>query len=283
MTDSIQHHDQDDGTYGSTEATDGWRRSGAARARFLGPVTERMLDLAGIAIGSRVLDVAAGTGEQTLMAARRVGPNGYVLATDIAERMLAAAAEAAQHSGLTNVKTRLMDARDLDLKPASFDAAISRVALMLIPERDKALAGIYRALRPGGKLAVVVIATAAESPFLAMPLTIAARHAGTPEAPFGDPGMFALGEPHVLQAAFERAGFREVDVEAVTIQRQFGSLIAAIQNCRDILPEVSELLVHRSEAEREAAWMDIEHALRTFERVDGFVAPQTYLIGVGTR
>jgi ubiquinone/menaquinone biosynthesis C-methylase UbiE len=94
-----------------------------------------MLDLAGIRSGHRVLDVAAGTGEQTLMAARRVGPHGFVLATDIADRMLAYLDEAARSEGLTNVQTRLMDARALQLEPESFHAAICRLALMLIPER----------------------------------------------------------------------------------------------------------------------------------------------------
>jgi SAM-dependent methyltransferase len=197
--------------------------------------------------------------------------------------MVAAAAEAAQQAGLTNVETRLMDARMLDLKPESFDAAISRVALMLIPERAKVLAEIRRALKRGGKLAVVVQGTAAECPFLATPLAIAARFAGTPEAPFGDPGMFALGEPAILSAAFEQAGLREVRVEAVSVQRRFASLAAAVQTCRDVLPEVSELLAHRSQTERDAVWTEIEQALRRFERVDGFMAPQTFLIGAGTK
>jgi SAM-dependent methyltransferase len=242
-----------------------------------------MLDLARIQVGGRVLDVAAGTGEQTLLAARRVGPNGFVLATDVSARMLAVAAEAARQVGLTNIETRLMDARTLDLEPESFDAAISRVALMLIPERAKALTGICRALRPGGKLAAVVLATAAECPFLATPLTIAARRAGTSAAPFGDPGMFALGEAVILRAAFERAGLREVGVETVSLQRRFASLAAAVQNCRDILPEISELMAHQSQAEQDAAWTEIEQALRQFETGDGFMAPQTYLIGVGTK
>jgi SAM-dependent methyltransferase len=283
MTEGTEPDGRDGGTYGSTEATEGWRRSGAARAKVLGPITERMLDLARIQVGGRVLDVAAGTGEQTLLAARRVGPNGFVLATDVSARMLAVAAEAARQVGLTNIETRLMDARTLDLEPESFDAAISRVALMLIPERAKALTGICRALRPGWKLAAVVLATAAECPFLATPLAIAARRAGTPAAPFGDPGMFALGEAVILRAAFERAGLREVGVETVSLQRRFASLAAAVQNCRDILPEISELMAHQSQAEQDAAWTEIEQALRQFETGDGFMAPQTYLIGVGTK
>ena len=70
MTSENGIEDQAGGTYGSSEAAAGWQRSGVARAQVLAPLTERMLDLAGVGIGHRVLDVAAGTGEQTLAVAR---------------------------------------------------------------------------------------------------------------------------------------------------------------------------------------------------------------------
>ena len=144
MTSEHRIADQAGGTYGSSEAAAGWQRSGVARAQILAPLTERMLDLAGVDIGHRVLDVAAGTGEQTLLAAQRVGPTGAVLATDIAARMLALAEEAAARTGLGNVETRVLDARDLNLEAESFDAAIARLALMLVPERARVMAGIHR-------------------------------------------------------------------------------------------------------------------------------------------
>ena len=275
--------EQGGGTYGSAAASEGWRRSAAARAQFLTPITERMLDLAGIALGDRVLDVAAGTGEQTLLAARRVGANGSVLATDIAARMLAGAAEAARLAGLGNVETRVLDARSLDLEPASFDAVVSRLALMLIPERSKALAGIHRVLKPGKKFAALVLATAAEVPFVALPMAIAGRRAGTPLAPSEDPGMFALGDRTVLKATFDQAGFLDVAVEAVSVVRRFASLAEGMQNCRDVLPEIAQLMAHLSTAEREAVWTEIEDSMRQFDGADGFLVPQTYLIGVGTK
>ena len=87
------------------------------------------------------------------MAAKRVGPNGFVYATDVADRMLAYLDEAARSEGLTNVQTPLVNLhRLLELEPKSFDAAICRLALMLIPERDKALAGIRRALKTRRKI-----------------------------------------------------------------------------------------------------------------------------------
>src|SRR5262245_49282100 len=148
MTQSGRAGSHDGGIYGSAIAAEGWQRAATGRAD-LRPITERMLDLAGISSGHRVLDVAAGTGEQTLMMARRVGPHGFVLASDIAERMLAYLDEAVRKEGLTNVQTCLMDARLLELESESFDAAICRLALMLIPERERALAGIQRVLKPG--------------------------------------------------------------------------------------------------------------------------------------
>jgi len=86
-----------------------WMRSQAKRSDVYGAATERMLDLADLRTGNRVLDVAAGTGEQTLLAAQRVGPSGYVLATDISTDMLNIAADAVRRAGLTNVGTRVMD------------------------------------------------------------------------------------------------------------------------------------------------------------------------------
>src|SRR6185503_17939511 len=77
------------------EAAEAWHRWGPTLSTWLGPATEAMLDMAWVGPGSRVLDVAAGAGQQTIVAARRVGPTGYVLATDIASNLLDfAAAEA---------------------------------------------------------------------------------------------------------------------------------------------------------------------------------------------
>ena len=87
--------------------------------------------------------------------------------------MLAYLDQAARKEGLTNVQTRLMDARLLELEPELFDAAICRLALMLIPERDKALAGIQRGLKPGTPFAAIVLSTADKLPHISELLAIA--------------------------------------------------------------------------------------------------------------
>src|SRR5215212_7881190 len=117
-----------------------WYRGGPTLEEWLRQATETMLDMAHVGSGSRVLDVAAGAGGQTIAAARCVGPSGYVLATDISSNILRFASEAARQEGLgNNVETRVMDGESLEeLKQESFDAVISRVGLIYFPDQHKA-------------------------------------------------------------------------------------------------------------------------------------------------
>src|SRR5579884_3945462 len=142
------------------DAADAWHRWGPTLEAWLGAATEQMLEGCWIGPGSRVLDVAAGAGGQTLAAARRVGPSGLVLATDIAPNLLAYAAADARLAGLANVETLVADGEALDtLAEGSFDAVISRVGLIYFPDQQRALAGMRRALRPDGRIGAIVYST----------------------------------------------------------------------------------------------------------------------------
>jgi ubiquinone/menaquinone biosynthesis C-methylase UbiE len=133
-----------------------------------------MLDMAGVRAGSRVLDVAAGAGDQTLVAARRVGPDGYVLATDISSNILEFAAAAASDAGLTNVETQVVDGENLDeLDADSFDAVISRVGLIYFTDQQKALKGMLRVLKPDGRIGAIVYSTADKNQFFSIPISVA--------------------------------------------------------------------------------------------------------------
>jgi ubiquinone/menaquinone biosynthesis C-methylase UbiE len=116
-------------------AAEAWDRWSPLLSRWLGPATELMLDMTGVKAGSRVLDVAAGAGEQTLTAARRVGPKGYVLATDLSAGILERAARNAELSGFGNVETAVVDGEALgEINAEPFDAVISRVGLIYFPD-----------------------------------------------------------------------------------------------------------------------------------------------------
>ena len=140
---------EDNALFASRQAADAWQRGGASREDLLGPATRRMLDLAGVGPGGQVLDVAAGTGEQALVAARRVGPAGAVLATDVAAPMLERAAASARQVGLDWVTTQVMDAHDLALPGDHFDAVICRQGLMYLADLDGSVRNQTWAGQPG--------------------------------------------------------------------------------------------------------------------------------------
>ena len=196
-------------------AAEAWHRHGPTLGAWLGPATERMLDLAGVRDGNRVLDVAAGAGEQTLDIARRVGPGGSVLATDIAPRILEYAAAEARRAGLANVTTRAMDGENLDLPEGSFDVVVSGVGLIYFPDQHRALTEMRRVLVPGGRVAAIVYSTADKNAFFSLPVSIIRRRAQLGPPLPGQPGPFSLGADGVLQAAYERAGFHDIVVEVI--------------------------------------------------------------------
>jgi len=264
-------------------AAEAWHRWGPALEQWLGPATELMLDLAGVRLGSRVLDVAAGAGGQTLAAARRVGPAGRVLATDISPNILRYAAEGARRAGLANVETRELDGEDLHVGPESFDAVISRVGLIYFPDQQKALGGMYRALKPGGRVAAMVYSTADRNEFFSIPVSIIRRRAQLPPPLPGQPGPFSLGQAGALQAAFEQAGFHAVQTRLVSAPLSMPTAAECVRFERESFGALHQMLSGLSEAEREAAWTEIEQQLRQFENGGGFAGPCELVVGVAEK
>jgi ubiquinone/menaquinone biosynthesis C-methylase UbiE len=185
--------------FSSSDVAARWQSGKAGRDKVNAAANEMMIDAAALQPGNRVLDVAAGTGDQTLLAARRVGPTGYVLATDISSNMLKLASDAAREDGLTNVETRVMDAENIDLDPDSFDAIICRQGLMLLPNPVKALIGMRRVVKPKGKVVALVWSSEEKNPYQGIPFAIARRIGNIPAPAPELPGMFRLGEPALLE------------------------------------------------------------------------------------
>lgn len=252
---------------------------------WLGAATEAMLDAARIKPGSRVLDIAAGAGEQTLTAARRTGATGHVLATDISPAILRYAKAAAQQAGLLHVETRELDGERHDLLPAaSFDAAISRVGLIYFPDQQRALAGVVHALRPGGRFAAVVYSTPEKNPFFSLPVGIIRRRAQLPPPLPGQPGPFSLGGEGVLARTLAQAGFHDVEVRRINSPVCLPTASDCVRFERESFGALLQMMAGMSEDERAATWQEIEVALRQFETPEGgFIGPCEMLVGSGTR
>ena len=251
-------------------------------AAWMEPATEAMLAMAGIDTGSRVLDLASGAGSQTLRAARQVGPHGQVVASDIADTMLHHVRENARAAGLTNVTTIATAAEDLGVTADRFDAVICRLGLMLFAEPASALLAVRCALRPGGKLAAVVFTTPPANPFMAEPMRILLRHSGkTPPAP-GQPGIFSLGAPGVLEGMLIATGFAPVEQRIVTVPLGMPSAAQALAMMQDAFGAYRAVIGDQPSAIQEAAWAEVGRTLRGFESPSGFVAPAEVLVAAGT-
>ncbi|MGJ3704710.1 class I SAM-dependent methyltransferase [Variovorax sp. AFSI2.2] len=264
-------------------AAEAWHRWGPFLGRWLGDATETMFDLARIEPGSRVLDVAAGAGEQSIGAARRAGPSGRVLATDIAPALLERAAADAKAAGLSNLETLELDGEALDTLPAgSFDAAISRVGLIYFPDQQRALAGMRRALRPGGRVSAVVYSTPERNAFFSIPVKIIRERARLPAPLPGQPGPFSLGAEGALEAAFAKAGLHDIEVRRVPSPVRLASAAECVRFERESFGALHQMMVGLDEAERASTWDAIEEALRQFEGSEGFVGPCEMLVGGGS-
>ena len=260
-----------------------WNDWGPLLRAWLGPATEIMLDMAKIGPGHRVLDVAAGAGDQTLQTAERVGLTGHVLATDISENILALAAENALGAGHRNIETKVLDGEKLDVPEGTFDAVISRVGLIYFPDQQKALAGMKRALKPGGRVAAIVYSTADNNKFFSIPVSVIRRRANLPAPLQGQPGPFSLGGPGVLEEAFRMAGFRDVESRTVPAPVRTKTAAECVRFEKESFGALHQMLAGLDEAGREAAWEEIEQELGRFETPAGFEGPCEMIVAVGVK
>jgi SAM-dependent methyltransferase len=264
-------------------AAEPWHAWGPTIEEWLGEATELMLDLAGVGPGARVLDVAAGAGGQTLRAAERVGPQGAVLATDIAPAILEYAARVAREAGLTNVATREMDGEALEVEAGVYDAVISRLGLIYLPDRARALEGIHRALCPGGRIATINYSTADRNEFFSIPVSVIRRRAGLPAPAPGQPGPFSLGAEGAIEEAYRAAGFGSIEVRRVAAPLRLATAATCVRFEQESFGALHQMLAGLDEDGRAAAWDEIETELRRFEGPDGFAGPCELIVAAGTK
>jgi ubiquinone/menaquinone biosynthesis C-methylase UbiE len=191
-----------------------WRKYDAVESRLTAAVSERMLDLAKLAPGMRVLDLASGRGEPALRAAKRVGPLGHVLGFDTSAEILTIARERAREEGLANIELRAGDAACLDAVPdGSFDVATARWGLMFMQEPVAALASTRRVLRPGAALVAAFWAEPERVPWATLPRRVLARYRDVPAIDFEAPGVFRYADRSAIERTFLEAGFTMTHVE----------------------------------------------------------------------
>jgi SAM-dependent methyltransferase len=226
-----------------------WARWWPLLERGAGAMSLRLVALARLAPGERVLDLATGLGEPALLAAKAVLPNGRVVAIDVSEGMLSLARERAEREGIKNVEFVQADAAAYGDDEHRFDAILSRWGLMFLPDLDASLAHYRRRLREGGRFAAAVWGAPSEVPLISLPGEVAVRQFGQPPPPL-EGGPFALHDAVDLRRRFEGCGYRDVTVEDVLLTFPFASASEYFEHIADVAPPVTALLARLGETQR---------------------------------
>ena len=252
----------------SAAAWDKWFHIIEGGARGL---SDRMVELATIGPGAQVLDVASGLGDPAVPAAQHIGPSGHVLATDLSEDMLGYGRKRAAKLGLANIEFRRMDAQELAVPEAAFDAVLCRWGVMFLPDLDAALAGFRRCLKPGGRLAAAVWGPAEWVPGVGLGARVVHAHLGLAPPDEGAGTPFACSDVAAFERRVAAAGFEEVRGEWFNVPFTFESAEQSTQFRRERSKPLNQRIAGFSTEAREAAWTALTEATRAFETPEGTV------------
>jgi enediyne biosynthesis protein CalE5 len=263
-------------------AAGGWKKWSPLIDNGAGVVSERLVELAGIEPGHRVLDVAAGYGEPALTAARRVGEEGEVVATDIAAEMLAFGRERAAAAGLENVRFLESDAAALDFPEGTFDAALSRWGIIFEPEPEATAARIRGFLKPGARMGISSWGTIDRVPMFALTFGVVMKRLQAPPPPPGTPGPLARPTREAIAALLEGGGFSGVEVDEIEVVFDFSSPEEFVTCMREIAPPITAFLSQYPQDVQDDAWAAMSEAARDQAGGDrAFAISNQALLGVG--
>jgi ubiquinone/menaquinone biosynthesis C-methylase UbiE len=253
--------------WATDETAAAWQKHYPSMRKQFAAVTNALVDAADPKPGTKILDLASGTGDPALSLAKRVGPNGSVTATDFSPYMLYALRANADDAGLTNVQTKVCDAHDLDLfADESFDLVTSRFGVMFLGELEKALAEIRRVLKPGGRIALMVWGGPDPgSYFGTAALPFIKRLAEKPDPDGPSPMRFA--EPGKLVRIVEKAGYSDIEEKQLTLATPFqGTPEKLLSQMMEIAAPFRNAAATLSEKDRNNAEQEVYQNLRAIER-----------------
>jgi SAM-dependent methyltransferase len=252
-------------------AATGWRKWSELIDESASGISERLVELAGIAPGSRVLDVAAGYGEPSLTAAKVAGPEGSVTATDISAEMIAFGRERAAEAGLGNLEFVESDAAGLEFPEGSFDAALSRWGIIFEPDGEAAAARVRGFLAPGARMAISSWGPPDRVPFLGIPAKTAMQRLEVPPPAPGTPGPLSRPTPEALGGLLEAAGFSNVEVEETEATFEWQSPEEFTAFIKEIAPPITAMIDPHPQDVQDETWEAITEATRQAARDDGTV------------
>jgi SAM-dependent methyltransferase len=252
-------------------AAAGWKKWWPVLERGAQPVSDRLVELAQVGAGARVLDVATGSGEPAVTAARLIAPSGRVIAVDQSPGMLAIARERADALRIANVEFRENDGETLTISEHDFDAVLCRWGLMFMPDLDHALGGFRQRLVSGGRIAVSVWSTPDKVPMISIGGEAVRKLANLPPPVPGALDPLRLGDSSILMGSLERAGFRDIRIERMPVMFEFDSAEDFTKMRQEVASAFRALLARQSPEVRRQIIAEVTNAARKFTASDGKV------------
>ena len=192
------------------ESAEYWERHAQTIRAMFAPVTQALIEEAGIVAGDAVLDVAGGAGEPAITIARFVGPDGSVTSTDAVAEMVQAAEREATRAGVANISFRKSSADALPFDDESFDAAVCRLGVMFFPDPVAGLREMLRVVKYQARVSLAVWGRSDLNPFSYVVTEVVSRYIESPPADPSAPGAFRFAESGVLVKLLEEAGAHSV-------------------------------------------------------------------------
>jgi ubiquinone/menaquinone biosynthesis C-methylase UbiE len=243
------------------------------------PATKLMIEWAQLENHFRVLDIAAGDCDQSIEIARIVGPNGYVLAIDVADDLLKLGLKAAREAGYINIEVRIMDGGNLDLPDNSFDAVVCRFALMYLSDPLRSLEGINRVLRPNGQISIVVYGSNG-SPEFSLAVSEVRKHLELEEE---KAVAHSLGEVEALQTILEKSCFENIQIRSLDIPIRMVSSEECVRYLQATSPTLNDLISKSSTTEKKEIWDQVNRSLKIFEGENGFELEHKVIVAAGSK
>jgi SAM-dependent methyltransferase len=257
--------------YWNGDAGKRWAQDDEVMARLLRPVTEALLDHAGLERCCSALDVGCGGGSQSLLLAQRMGAGSRVLGVDISAPMLAVAQEKADlpADDCAALQFLLADAATHDFPRANFDLLFSRFGVMFFADPEAAFINMRAALQPQGRLAFCCWQAMKLNDWTRIPLQAALQHLPPPEPPPPNaPGPFALADAERTRRILEGAGFTNIALQAFTPTLRISEAPTLDQAALELarIGPVSRLLENQPQAVLDTVLPAISEALAPYYR-----------------
>ena len=243
----------------------------------LKPAQDKLLAMANLQPGEKCIDTACGTGLVSFPALEKVGKNGFVLATDISDKMVEIGNENAKEKNYGNIRFERMDAEDLNARDEEFDVALCALGLMYFPDPVKALKEMYRVLKRGGRAVAAVWGQRAHCGWAEV-FEIVDKRVASEVCPM----FFQLGNSDMLKRSFEAAGFLNVAYERITTELIYES---AEDACGAAFAGGPVALAYNKfpEQVKNEAHEEYLRSIKSFQNGNGYAVPGEFVVALGIK